>query len=191
MTWSSPTARACGPGRWRTDDPEAMKAIRERLGGGESGLTIVEVLVAAVVLTLGAAATFGVLGAATKNAQRAKATQVALDLAQEEMERLHSLPYESLAVNSQPATSSQPLNPGYRVKGEEFALETHSAGGIRQARHRTRTRRQPGIGILQRRHRTRRDQGDALSLRRLAQRSDLSGRRVPGRRTTTSRSSSR
>lgn len=106
----------------------ATTAIRGRLAGGESGLTIIEVLVAAVVLTLGAAATFGVLGAATKNAQRAKATQVALDLAQEEMERLHGLPYESLAVSSQPASSSQPLNPGYRVKGEEFALERTPQG---------------------------------------------------------------
>jgi hypothetical protein len=91
--------------------------------GSESGLTIIEVLVAAVVLVLGAGATFGVLAAATKNAQRAKSTQVALDLAQEELERLHSLPYESLALNSLPKTAGNPLNPGYRVKGAEFALK--------------------------------------------------------------------
>ncbi len=105
-----------------------LKRRVERLGSGEAGLTIIEVLVAAIVLTLGAAATFGVLGAATKNAQRAKATQVALDLAQEEMERLHSLPYSRLAVSSQPASSSQPLNPGYRVQGEEFALKRTPMG---------------------------------------------------------------
>ena len=96
---------------------------RFRAAGSESGLTIIEVLVAAVVLVLGAAATFGILGAATKNAQRAKATQVALDLAQEELERLHSLPYESIAVNSPPKTASNSSNPGYRVKGSEFALQ--------------------------------------------------------------------
>jgi hypothetical protein len=102
------------------------------LSGSESGLTIIEVLVAAVVLVLGAAATFGVLAAATKNAQRAKSTQVALDLAQEEMERLHSVPYDSLAVNSHPKTSSSPLNPGFRVNGEEFALKRSPVGGYGQ-----------------------------------------------------------
>jgi hypothetical protein len=96
--------------------------------GGESGLTIIEVLVAAVVLVLGAAATFGILGAATRNAQRAKATQVSLDLAQEELERLHGLPYESLAVDTQPQTASDALNPGYRVKGNEFALRRNPVG---------------------------------------------------------------
>ena len=104
--------------------------LRARLegAGGEAGLTIVEVIVAAVVLVLGAGAAFGVLGAATKNAQRAKATQVALDLAQEELERLHSLPYEDLAVSVQPSTSSDPLDPSSRVAGSEFALTRNPVG---------------------------------------------------------------
>ncbi len=103
--------------------------IDARIGGGpESGLTMIEVLVAAVVLVMGAAATFGVLGAATRNAQRAKATQVALDLAQEELERLHGIPYEDLAVNAPPTATSNPMSPGSRVKGEEFAIERSPVG---------------------------------------------------------------
>ncbi len=96
--------------------------IDRRVGGGESGLTMVEVLIAAVVLVMGAAAMFGVLGAATKNAQRAKASQVVLDLAQEEVERLHSIPYEELAVNSMPVPSVDEKSPNFRVSGETFAL---------------------------------------------------------------------
>src|ERR1044072_2020534 len=97
--------------------------LDRRLGDGESGLTMIEVLIAAVVLVMGAAATFGVLGAATKNAQRAKATQVALDLAQEEMERLHSIPYDELAVNTTPLPSSDEKSPNFRVTAEKtFAL---------------------------------------------------------------------
>ncbi|HET8863552.1 MAG TPA: hypothetical protein VFM94_09920 [Solirubrobacterales bacterium] len=101
-----------------------MRAWLEgRLGDGEAGLTMIEVLVAAVVLVMGAAATFGVLGAATKNAQRAKATQVALDLAQEEMERLHSIPYSELAVYPAPVPSSDAKSPNFRVSSTEtFAL---------------------------------------------------------------------
>jgi type II secretory pathway pseudopilin PulG len=99
------------------------------MGGGESGMTMIEVLVAAVVLVMGAAATFGVLGAATRNAQRAKATQVALDLAQEEMERLHSIPYKELAVNTMPVASSDEKNPNSRVSGSTFALRRSPKGG--------------------------------------------------------------
>ena len=51
--------------------------IRCTRGGGRS--RSIEVLVAAMILALAAMATFGVLSAATRNAQRAKATQVALD----------------------------------------------------------------------------------------------------------------
>lgn len=98
--------------------------IAARIGGGpESGLTMIEVLVAAVILVMGAAATFGLLGAATRNAQRAKATQVALDLAQEEMERLHSIPYEELAVSVAPSHENGEAKPNSRINGESFALK--------------------------------------------------------------------
>jgi hypothetical protein len=109
--------------------------IDARIGRGpEAGLTMIEVLVAAVVLVMGAAATFGVLGAATRNAQRAKATQVALDLAQEELERLHSLPYDCakvpaggscLALSTLPSHENGEKKPSSRVdEGErKFALQ--------------------------------------------------------------------
>ena len=107
------------------------RLLRDRVAvaGGESGLTIVEVLVASVILVLGAGATFGLLGAATKNAQRAKATQVTLDLAQEELERLHGLPYESLALNTAPTSvPGNLLNPRSRVSGSQFALKRSPVG---------------------------------------------------------------
>jgi len=107
--------------------------LKSRIGGDpEAGLTMIEVLVAAIVLVLGAAATFGILGAATRNAQRAKATQVALDLAQEELERLHSLPYDCssvpagegcLAVNTVPSHEAGEKKPNSRITGSLFALQ--------------------------------------------------------------------
>jgi type II secretory pathway pseudopilin PulG len=111
--------------------------LDRRTGGGEAGLTLIEVLVASVVLVLGAAATFGVLGAATKNAQRAKATQVALDLAQEELERMRSIPYDCeqvpagetcLAVSNAPSATSNPKDPNSRISGELFALRRNPVG---------------------------------------------------------------
>jgi Tfp pilus assembly protein PilE len=81
----------------------------------ESGFTIVEVLVAALILTIAAFTTFGLLSAAAKNTERAKATQVALDRAQQEVEALRSLSSKELALTVSPGPSADDLNPGYRV----------------------------------------------------------------------------
>lgn len=105
-----------------------MRRLEYIRAGDESGLTIIEVIVAAVILAAAAMATFGVLASATKNAQRAKATQVALDLAQEEVERLRAVPYNRLGLSSPPEPSSDPRNPGYRVQGETFALKRTPRG---------------------------------------------------------------
>jgi hypothetical protein len=107
-----------------------MRALLNRIEvpRGEQGLTIIEVVVAAVVLAMGAMATFGILASAAKNAQRAKASQVSLDLAQEEMERLRAIPYDDLAVSSLPVPSSSSLNPNYRVQGSTFALQRTPVG---------------------------------------------------------------
>jgi Tfp pilus assembly protein PilE len=101
-----------------------------RRSSGEEGFTIVEVVVAVFVLAMGALATFGVLSAATKNTERAKATQVALDLAQQEMERLRSLPNEELAMEKLPPHSNDPLDPNYRVNASlgTFAVSREPLG---------------------------------------------------------------
>lgn len=88
----------------------------------EGGFTIVEVLVSTLILTIGALTTFGLLSTATKNSQRAKATQVALDRAQQEMEVLRSFSNKQLAMTATPAASADSLNPNYRVSAGTFAL---------------------------------------------------------------------
>jgi type II secretory pathway pseudopilin PulG len=82
----------------------------------EHGFTIIEVVIASLVLTLGAMATFGLLSSATKNTQRAKATQVALNLAQQELEALRSLEDKERALTATPPHSGSPLHPNYRVE---------------------------------------------------------------------------
>ena len=83
---------------------------------------MVEVLVAVLILTIGALATFGLLSDAIRNTQRAKGTQVALDRAQQEIEALRSLSNKQLAMTVTPANSTDPLNPSYRVTAGAFAL---------------------------------------------------------------------
>jgi type II secretory pathway pseudopilin PulG len=100
--------------------------ISKRLGidRGEAGMTIIEVVVAAVILALGALAAFGVLSAATKNNQRAKSSQVALNRAQEEIEKLRSLQSKQLAMTAAPPHEASSLSPNYRVNSANstFAL---------------------------------------------------------------------
>lgn len=94
----------------------------------EQGFTIIEVLVAALILTLASAALFGVLAAATRNGARAKSTQIALNRAQQELEKLHSLSYEELALTITPAHSTNNLNPNSRVVNGNFALKSEPQG---------------------------------------------------------------
>jgi len=103
-----------------------MRPLRERIAllgsERESGMTIIEVVIAAMVIAMTAAATFGVLSSATKNTQRAKATQVALNRAQMELETLRSLENSKLAMTAAPNHSTNALSPNYRVSNGTFAL---------------------------------------------------------------------
>src|SRR6478752_9715044 len=88
----------------------------------EDGFTIVEVLIAALILVAGSIATFGVLASATVSNQRAKATQVALDKAEQEIEKLRSYSDEELALTAAPAHSSEEENPNFRVSNGKYAI---------------------------------------------------------------------
>jgi type II secretory pathway pseudopilin PulG len=94
----------------------------------EGGFTIIEVLVAVVIVVLGALATFGLLSNAIKNTARAKGTQIALDRAQQEMEALRSLSNKQLAMTATPEASTDRLNPNYRISANSFALTRDPRG---------------------------------------------------------------
>jgi type II secretory pathway pseudopilin PulG len=98
----------------------------------EDGFTIVEVLVAALILVAGAFATFGVLRIAVVNTQQTKATQVAVDRAQQEIEALRSLSNSELALTATPPGSTDPLSPDFRVNGSEFALTRTPVGNYKK-----------------------------------------------------------
>ncbi|MEK6277198.1 MAG: hypothetical protein AABM29_04210 [Actinomycetota bacterium] len=98
--------------------------IRRRLVplSDESGLGIVEVMVAAIVLILGVVGVFQAFEAASRNTYRAEQTQVALDRAQRELEKIRATDYGAIALTSQPGSSSNTNDPRYRVSGGNFAL---------------------------------------------------------------------
>jgi prepilin-type N-terminal cleavage/methylation domain-containing protein len=99
-----------------------MKARQPR-PANQDGFTIIEVLIAALILVLGALAVFMTFSAAIHNAQRGKETQVGLSVAQREMEKIRGLPYEKIALKTTPVTSAETTNPNNRVSGTTFNLK--------------------------------------------------------------------
>jgi Tfp pilus assembly protein PilV len=102
--------------------------VRARLGDDEAGFTIIEVLVAAIILVLGAIGIFLSLVAGIHNVQRAKNTQVAADIAQREMERLHSLTFEQLALTEAPEHSTEAASPNSRVNSARTKFNVKRTG---------------------------------------------------------------
>ena len=92
------------------------------LASDQSGMSIPEILVAAILLIGAVLAIFEALDTATRNAFRSEQTQVALDRAQREMELIRSVPYQQVALNKLPAAGSGQNDPSSRVSGANFAL---------------------------------------------------------------------
>jgi hypothetical protein len=90
--------------------------------GDERGLTVVEGVVAAFLLVLGALATLQVFDASTRTTFRAEESQVLNNRLQAELEGIVGLPYGQIAMTSSPGTSSNPNDPRWRVQGSSFAL---------------------------------------------------------------------
>jgi type II secretory pathway pseudopilin PulG len=86
----------------------------------DGGFTVVEVLVAAVLLAVTAIAVFGLVDAASRNNYRSQQSQVVNDRLQQEMEKLKQVPYDQLALTSLPTHSSASNDPNSRVSGTTF-----------------------------------------------------------------------
>ena len=99
-----------------------MNVIRRRLVSSEDGFTLIEVLVAAFILVLGSLAIFMTFAAAIHNVQRGRDTQIAQSVAQREIEKIHALPYERIAMTALPAASAEAASPAKRITGTEFAM---------------------------------------------------------------------
>jgi hypothetical protein len=94
----------------------------------ERGITIVEVVVAALILTVSALALLGLTDAASRNTYRAEQSQVVVNRLQAEMERIRQLPFSEVALESAPPTSSDPALPASRVAGTQFAVQRNGTG---------------------------------------------------------------
>src|SRR5215207_132850 len=94
---------------------------------GEDGFTVIEILVAATILVIGALAVFMTFTVAVKNVQRGRDSQASISVAQREMEKIRSLPYDKILLKTTPANSAETSNPNNRVSGATFNLNRTGA----------------------------------------------------------------
>ncbi|HYH53150.1 MAG TPA: hypothetical protein VD761_03385 [Solirubrobacterales bacterium] len=92
-----------------------MRRLLDRLRQEEEGFTILEILVASIILVLASLAVFMTLAAAVKNTQRSRESQIAISVAQREMERVRVIPFDSIRLNSTPARVVDSRSPYFRI----------------------------------------------------------------------------
>jgi hypothetical protein len=98
----------------------------------EDGMTIVEVVVAGLILIAGALGVLGIVDAASRNTFRAEQSQVVANLLQGEMERLRQVPYDELALDELPVHVSDPEDPNSRISSTTFFYTGRNGTGLKQ-----------------------------------------------------------
>ena len=94
---------------------------------GEAGFTVVESLVAALLLVIGVLGTLQLFDAGTRNTYRAEESQVLNDRLQAELEEVKQLPYGEIALTALPGSSADGNDPRSRVSSTTFAV---NRGGV-------------------------------------------------------------
>lgn len=106
-----------------TDRPSEARKRRASIDWrSECGFSLVEVLVAVLLLVTAALATMGLLTTGARTTYRAEARQVAINVAQRELEELRGEPFGELALTSLPGTSTDPDDPRSQVSGEQLTV---------------------------------------------------------------------
>lgn len=102
-----------------------MRRFRERLShvvSDERGITLVEGVVAAMLLVIGALGVFQLLDTGTRNTYRAEESQVVNNLLQAELEEIQRLDYAAIALTEAPAQVGDSDDPRWRVSGTRYAV---------------------------------------------------------------------
>ena len=99
------------------------KQQHARMFAREEGMTLVEVVVAALIFVIGALAILQTFDSSTRSAYRAEQSQVLNSVAERELEEIRRLPFAKVALASPAPTSATAVNdPRHRVSGTRFAL---------------------------------------------------------------------
>lgn len=91
--------------------------------GGEAGFTIVEVMVAVVLLVIGVLAMLVMVEGSLSSTSRTTAREQATNLARELVERSREIPYASTTTGAAPAALAASLPESPAVSGSSFVVE--------------------------------------------------------------------
>jgi hypothetical protein len=94
--------------------------IAARLARAEQGLTVVEVIVAGMIMVVGGLGVLGMVDVSSRNSFRAEQSQVVSNVLQREMEAIKALPYEEIALTTLPVEEGGENDPNSRVVGSGF-----------------------------------------------------------------------
>lgn len=94
----------------------------DRLVTEQAGVTLIEAVVAALLLTLGALSTLALFDSTSRSNYRAEQSQVTNNRLQAELEEIRQLPYAEIGLTSTPSPSGDTNDPRWRVQGASFAV---------------------------------------------------------------------
>jgi prepilin-type N-terminal cleavage/methylation domain-containing protein len=100
-----------------------VRRLARRLGS-EKGFTLMELLVAMALMSVGVAATLNVFGASGRTTVLAQQRNAAVQQAQGAIDQISTIGYDKVGLTSTPTTSTDPKNPGYRVSGSTLLIKT-------------------------------------------------------------------
>lgn len=94
-------------------------------------MTIVEVVIAGMIMIVGGLGVLGIVDAASHNTFRAEQSQALANILQGEMEKLRQIPYEELALEELPGHASDPENPNSRISSLSFFYTGRNGTGLK------------------------------------------------------------
>lgn len=102
------------------------------------GTSLVELMVAVVILTIGVVGVFGAFRSINMAIHVARSQTLATNLAQEEIETLKDMTYYELMVTSSPVLSSTlnpPVYPAFNYDAASYPPQTYTIGGVTLTRY--------------------------------------------------------
>ena len=105
-----------------------MAELRRKLGR-EQGFSLVELLVAALILSIGLMALVSGLDHSRELTNRSEKTEAATHQAEEAIERILAMRYDRVALPVLPASSASEADPRYYVSGANYEWDQGTEGG--------------------------------------------------------------
>ena len=110
----------------RSADGRGPTMPRRRWRCAEDGFMMIEVLVAALVLTIGIIGLIGAFDSSRKLTLLSERRTSLAHRGQQEIERLLAVPYSELAMNPTPTHSAETTNPDYYVSASNYQWDPSS-----------------------------------------------------------------